>query len=252
MPKKKAMMYRCAEHGWFPVEVCPECGGTLEGMPKRRNSSYYLASLDHPVPSVTTIIGVINKPALSAWFAKEGARIAFEDPSQTVEDVKRKMEENRVVAADRGSDIHSLISNQRFDRAMVPAHLHGYLDAYDQWVKAFPHEIIEREKIVFTEDYGGKFDALIKDTAGKYWMVDYKTNRSGLFAETGLQLSAYKHATMIEREKDDCVPFEIDVQGLMGVNLQEDGTFATKQYRDDYEIFQAALRLWRWSQGLQE
>src|SRR5947208_10967376 len=46
--------------------------------PQRRGGYYLIDGID--MPSVTTILGIINKPALITWAAKQGAKAVLKDP----------------------------------------------------------------------------------------------------------------------------------------------------------------------------
>src|SRR5947207_2480039 len=48
------------------------------GRPQRRGGYYLIDSIQ--MPSVTTILGIINKPALITWAAKQGAKAVLKDP----------------------------------------------------------------------------------------------------------------------------------------------------------------------------
>lgn len=248
MKRSKIIKYHCATDGWVNSNPCVICGGvtTERVLPARRDGAYFLKDLDYPVPSVTTILKVLAKPGLERWFKTQAAEIAFANPDLDKEGVLREMGKRLVAAGDRGSAAHDAIAT---GTAVAPEY-QGYLDAYEKFCVAFPHETLLAEKIVYTTEYAGKFDRLIRDATGQLWIVDFKTNNAGLFAETGLQLSAYKHATHLEKEPGlSGEPTFWKAAKLMGVHIAANGTFATQEYPDSYETFLACLSIHQWKEN---
>lgn len=138
------------------------------------------------VPGVTTVLGVLNKPALIKWANDLGL--------QGIDSTKY-----RDAAASIGTLVH----------AMVEAHLKGLeLDVTDftpneiqqaevgfkkfiDWKTSRNFEIIASEQSLVSEinRYGGTIDCVAK-VDGKITLVDFKTGK-GVYDEMFAQVSAY-------------------------------------------------------------
>jgi len=139
------------------------------------------------VPSVTTILGILNKPALLHWAWQLG-----------VDGLDYR--EVRDQAADIGTLGHYLImchlKGQKPDTAgYSPQDLdkaETCLIKYWDWEKENPIEPILVEQILVSEQYGygGTIDCLAK-LNGNLMLIDHKTGRA-IYDEMFLQLAAYK------------------------------------------------------------
>lgn len=77
-----------------------------KAVPKRREGFYVLPG-DRVYVSVTTFLGVIDKPFLRQWFAKVSCEALMEDPSISLEEACSAPNRHRDKAGDAGSTFHS-------------------------------------------------------------------------------------------------------------------------------------------------
>lgn len=162
---------------------------------------------EHPitrqqVPSVTSIIGVLDKPALPRWAAKEVAAFAVGNKASWVnlpDDAANDMLKSapwrmRDKAADTGTNAHSILEQfalhgvPTFFPPDVPQSVISGLAEF--WLTFQPH-VIACEQTVWnsTIGYAGSFD-LIAIINGKTTLIDLKTG-AGVYGSTALQLAAY-------------------------------------------------------------
>jgi hypothetical protein len=155
------------------------------------------------VPSVTTILNVAAKPALTAWLQEQAILAALtlprgeDEPESTwlkrvVQDSKQQGKD----AADRGTEIHEAIQGyyEGKKESKYPFHVASCINTIKtrygdvQWVaeKAFAHEI----------GFGGKCD--LHSTEGDGIVVDIKTkdftdvSKPLWYDEHMIQLAAYR------------------------------------------------------------
>lgn len=181
------------------------------------------------VPGVTTILGMISKPQLYAWYAKNG------------QDSFRILEES----GEFGSTVHSLIE------AVVSGqkpHLNAknktILDNFQVWADKNVKEYLWFEKQVLSEKYkyGGTADFAFINKAGKRVLADVKTS-SGIWPEMHVQLAAYEQALEEMGEKfDELIILHLDKETLVWEEqfVITDGLF---------DVFLAAYKLWMWRSG---
>lgn len=138
-------------------------------------------------------------------------------------------------ASGRGTEVHLLAERlARGETVEVPEELRGHVEAYvrflDEWRPT--NALLERVVVNRRWRYMGKFD-LIADFPGVWssgpWegrpigrgLVDTKTSRSGIFAETALQQQAYRFAeTMLDGDGEVPMP---KVDFVAALHVRADG-----------------------------
>src|SRR6266508_5942091 len=191
----------------------------------------------HPVtqelfPSVTNVIGILDKPALVGWAARESARAAWQnrkalvqinDEEAAVDMIKNAHWRTSSRAASLGESIHetcwALATGAPlpiFSEKAAP-----YLDQFLQFVSEFDPKFTVVEGTVFSSKYGyaGTFDFLflLEDTF--LVLGDHKTGK-GVYPETALQLSALAHADEIwNRDTGELEPMPV-TDACIALHLQ--------------------------------
>lgn len=173
--------------------------------------------------SVTTIIGVLDKPALLYWSAEQTALAAVsaagtlaarvdEDGENAVvkwlRDARFRGVKGARTAAELGTDCHAAFEQYALSgvRPDVDDEVLPYLDRFDEWAQLFQPEYQAAEVTVYNRTYGyaGTCDGILT-VDGQRCIVDYKTSRksfdakgkeTGPYPEVGLQLSAYRYAEL--------------------------------------------------------
>jgi len=199
--------------------------------------------------SVTTILGIIHKPALVMWLQKEifnatldGAQ-DFSEANAVVRAISRK-------AMDIGTRVHDFIEHYNTD--VVPVKHPDdmlYYKAFFQWIADFSPEFLEREITVTSKKYGykGTLD-LIARIDGKKVLVDLKTGKY-VYETVELQTSAYKEA--YEEERPDGEKLE-EIWVLLlekGGDGAPTGDYKFVQLEYMPKVFHAALDLYNWKKN---
>lgn len=216
-------------------------GGERDQRQIRRGGFYWLG--EKPYPSVTNIIGILDKPSLRYWFGREVYRAMVADPTLSEQQALSKPYEISESAKDRGSTIHSIVEAWRQKQVYVdnvPQPFRGYAQAFYSWVKENHTEIVEHERTVVSKEHGyaGTLDLLIKLNGNKLPLVaDVKTGKD-IYDEAWLQLSAYRQALAEEG---------IKTAGIAVVLLQENGSYKFEHHAEDYlPEFLACKTIWEW------
>lgn len=169
-----------------------------------------------PYYSVTTILGILDKPALVPWAAKmtaEAAQQYIYDNGQhdalegtvtlTAEDVDNMVAESKKAfrakskkAMDIGTIVHELIEKHcqtgiAPDLTNDPDEVQTAFNAWLQWVEENDFEPILSEVQVCNPGagYAGRFDAVAR-VNGRVTLLDFKTS-TGIWDEYKYQLAAY-------------------------------------------------------------
>lgn len=203
-----------------------------------RNHWYIDEETGDRISGVTTINGDgLPKKALINWAANATADYAVDHwdelselaPSARLKKLQGGRYESRDEAANRGTQVHKmgerLINNES---VVVPDYLRGYVDSYVRFLDEFQLRARYVEALVYSEShrYVGtldifgdillpdmpEYDHLPRDENGFVCncLIDAKTNRSGIFGETALQLAGYRFAQFMQTDpKDPDTAFEM-------------------------------------------
>ena len=165
----------------------------------RRNGWYYDVgkSGKEVYPSVTTIIGIIAKPALITWGARQAATVALNDPSLDINEVVSLAFSRKKEKGDIGTTVHSItkaIAEGTFDTKTIDnidEELRGYVKGYIDWYMTYKPRILYAETKIWSDELGlaGTLDA-IWDINGEIYLTDTKTSKN-IYKEVKIQLSAY-------------------------------------------------------------
>ena len=188
------------------------------------------------LPGVTTILGVLNKPALVPWANKLGLAGI---------DVKDYVDALAMV----GSLAHELILCHHHGKLFVPdGRSPDLIDAaencllkYFQWEKGHKVEPILCEAMLVSEKYkyGGTVDLYCK-IDGVPTVVDYKSGRA-IYPEMVYQASAYRQLLEENGHKVDAVR-------ILQIGRDEKEGFSEKTLSDtsrEVEIFMHCLALYQ-------
>lgn len=207
-------------------------------------------------PRVTSILGILDKPALLYWAVNMATEyidnqffkvfgnnlnkfdewnIKRRHMKDILEAAKKEWRNVAKEAQDIGSEVHSLISiyiktgvdptkKQDIQDAVVNAFL-----AFLEWEKENIKEWLVSEYIVHCpkHKYAGTLDvvAMLKD--GKVYVIDFKSSK-GFYPEMKYQIAAYRHAYEVGKRE------EINGMGVLRLD-KETGVPHWKDYSDEYE-----------------
>ncbi len=172
-----------------------------------------------PVPSVTTVLGIIDKPAVVVWKAKAVANAIINGWPTVCELITEKGQEaavkwglaeadkSRDSAASLGSSVHLLAdiegiglraSETATEGFQVSEGVQPYLEAYRAFLGRYSRSaIVSSEHMVWSlNGYAGTYD-LLMTIDDELWLLDIKTSGKGPYPEWGLQLAAYRYADSI-------------------------------------------------------
>lgn len=132
---------------------------------------------------------------------------------------------DRDAAGRRGTEVHVLAqAYMAGEKIQIPEALEGHVASYVRFVEEWKptHELVERTVINRQHRYMGTLD-LIADLVGLgRCLVDLKTGRTGIYAETALQQAAYRNAeTLLEPDGTEIPMPEVD--GCYALWVRADG-----------------------------
>jgi hypothetical protein len=220
-------------------------------------------------PSVTTILDVINKPALGPWYAKEERRhfetalLELASTHQTITGEQlldavinavngvKAADKTKQKAATIGTALHAAIEwhlrhqlgEDPGKEPTLPDESAWAFEAWKDWAKSVDLVPLMIERVVYCEycGFAGTLDLYAK-VKGALTVLDWKTGRA-VYGEAFLQNAAYRHAARqrgIESEQGLIVrlPKIIGDPAPEPVWVPESST---------YTDFRAAAYLWRWN-----
>lgn len=218
-------------------------------------------------PGVTTIVKVLDAPALTNWRLEQVAMTAIEQAERLIVDRQDGRAEAAVKylttsstkARDRGTRIHgtleSVLRREPYD--VHPDDV-AAVEGARAWLNQSGVTPIEVEAFLIHRElgYGGTVD-LIADIAGETWLLDWKTSKSvawpsgEVYSDHRLQLAAYANAEFIARPGDATrydVP-RITRYGIVHVTDAGTRLYPADVTDADWVAFRACLYLHGWKKG---
>lgn len=214
----------------------------MNAKPKAPGLKFYEAShryrLDGAwVPGVTTIIGVLDKPALPKWAAKSVAQYVASNRDAVehlygmgerpmVQALKEVPWQSRDEAANRGTEVHDFAERiAKGEEVEVPDLLVGHVEACLQFFDDYDIEPVLIEAAVASREhkYAGKLDLIADSNRHPRAIYDYKTSRSGIYAATAFQNAAYAFAEFYGQDGDEHPMADLGIEASFGVHLRADG-----------------------------
>jgi hypothetical protein len=218
-----------------------------------------------PYPSVTTILGIKDKPALVGWAKRETAACAVRNldvlermvrsggPQAATDWLKRIPDYARDASADLGSAVHAAAEGiARGQATPVAEDVGPFVAAYRRdFLDVFHPRFIAVEAMVCSEryEYGGTADAFA-EIDGEVWLLDYKTG-AGVYPDTALQLGGLARAQFIGYPGDP-TQYPVPFATRFGVvHIRPDGArlLPVVVNRETVAAFLDARRLFGWDQG---
>lgn len=214
-------------------------------------------------PSVTTVLKIINKPALQAWQQKvtlDAVKEALKtrpkhmldatQEKQWLEDVistaSGHANKLRNEAADLGTRAHAYIDENLMSEKMcgdVSAELKPIIQGFEEWRKQTDLFFVRKDTVVFSSElkYAGSLDALARKISTRGLVIlDWKT--SNRFShDYAYQVAAYAKAL----EEMTGEPVE---EGWAVRFDKHQPTFEVRRVKnldESFEVFKYALMLWR-------
>lgn len=205
------------------------------------NHAYWLADdagRKRRITSVTSITGMLDKPALKRWAANTAADYATDHwddlalmaPSARRREIAAAPWQARDKKAAAGTAVHAmaeaLIAGQPVE---VPDELRGHVEGLARWLEASGLRVTISEALVWSDEdddlglcaYGGRFDALGTHPRHGAILVDWKTS-SGVWPEHADQLAGYATAdNLVIDGADQPMP---DIATLAVAHIRADGT----------------------------
>lgn len=218
-----------------------------------------------PIPSVTTIIGVVDKSGpLIGWAKRTTAEAAVDNAASipgwvnlagrdgAISLLTKAATVQRDRAADAGTAVHAYAEAISRGQAIeVPEDYAPFVAVYRRWIADFsPHFLAAEEMVCSLKyHYAGTLDAICT-LAGETWLLDYKTAK-GVYPETALQLAAYAHAEFIGRPgvaRKFAIP-KIAQYGVLHLRPEGYELVPFSVSSDTFKAFLAAKALYEWRQA---
>lgn len=219
-----------------------------------------------PFPSVTTILGIIDRPQLIEWAKRETARSAVKHlemlstmllqggEEATVAWLKQIPDYKADVAGDFGTRVHAVAEQlARGQEVALLPELEPYVEAYRGFLADHHVKVYATERLVFNTryGYGGTYDLAAEVDGTPDVLLDIKSGRTAGYPEEELQLAGYRFAEVEADEGGPLYPIR-KFKATAILHLRPDAypegyrLIAFSADRDDFKTFIAALHLYRW------
>ena len=168
---------------------------------KNQGSSHHYLLDGARIPGVTTVIGILDKPALVNWAARETAIYADEHwaklsamrSGDRIQELERARYNTNRKAVVKGNRIHALGERLAHGETVdVPLEIRSEVEAYARFLDRWQLVTVATETPVCHSEwaYGGTFDLIAQTPRYGTALMDIKTGK-GVYSEVALQLNAY-------------------------------------------------------------
>lgn len=207
-------------------------------------------------PGVTSIIGMLNKPFLVNWAAKQAAEfvvtnigsvmpLALSDPKAAVELISGASRRYTKGRGEIGTAAHEIFETLARGQKLPRQHpeMQPYVTHFQEFLDKHQPEFLAMEETVWngTVGYAGSFDAVMR-IDGENVIADWKTSAS-VYPEVGLQLSAYRHAESFLSGGE--LP-HIDGGAVLHVTADQWKLHPVRCDESVFNIFKALREAFRW------
>lgn len=155
------------------------------------------------MPSVTTILRLLDKPELDDWKCEQACLAVLTSPKKPDEDldkfvhrilhVERVQDQEAATARDLGTEIHDALE-KALNARPFPDALNPYILPVVEWVRRTGN-VVWTEKVLCGDGYAGRADTLLQnDTLRILTLIDFKSSRTlpkASYLEHRLQTAAY-------------------------------------------------------------
>lgn len=206
------------------------------------------------LPSVTTICGMLEKPALIPWAANACADyildeigrqtwpLSLQALSSIVEAARTNFRKVGMRAMDIGSQVHQIIEEYlqsgREPFKAEPAVASGF-QAFKEWQAQHKLEVIATEQTLYAERYAGTCDLICK-LNGRRYLIDFKTSK---LAEDASAYPEHRYQVAAYRQTDA----EIEGCGILYLNKETGRPLwrdSSGTYDGDRAVFNILVELW--------
>jgi hypothetical protein len=201
------------------------------------------------LPSVTTILKILDKPALTAWKIEQAVLAIMTTPrlpaeaddafTQRVLAVDKEQDQERDAAAQLGTDIHAAIEarikGQEIEERLIP-----YVMPVMAELLIFGSPVFS-EKCLVGKGYAGRCDLCASDGIGST-IIDFKSTKKlprESYIEHRMQLAAYAKCEGVNVSRTANIYISTVEPGKISVceNVDIEPTF---------EAFNHLLKAWQW------
>lgn len=218
------------------------------------------------LPSVTSVLKLLRKPALEEWLIRTAVAAVVTAPDVPGEgidakitrvlDAERQQDEEAANAASLGSDIHAALELCFKNKAQdTPVELWPWISQAMTAIEKYG-KVHAVETILIGNGYGGLCD-LILEAPDCWWLFDHKTTRKlptkGAYVEARLQLAAYA-AAFHGRLTPLGAAKPIHTANCY-ISTTEQGKFVICEHDPDWQkvynsAFAPLLQYWHWANGI--
>lgn len=215
------------------------------------------------LPSVTTILGILDKPALTTWKIEQACLSVLTAPKQPGEELdafiervlhtERQQDQEASIARDKGTEIHSAMESLCRRRGAEKEIWPWVMPAFEAISKY--GEIREVEKILVGKDIAGKTD-LLMEAPDCFWLWDWKSckklPKNDAWLEHRLQASAYARMYAAGTRKQTSEP--LIKTGNVYISTVNCGEFVICEHVQNWQEtwtngFYPLVEHWQWAKG---
>lgn len=209
------------------------------------------------LPSVTTLLSILRKPALETWLIEQAVLAVMTTPRrpgeaddafiQRVLHTEKQQDQQTEAAMDLGTRIHDAIESD-LKGGPVPDMLLRYTEPVRLQIEKLG-KVIKTEAVTIGQGYAGRIDLELGNES-EIWIIDFKTStklpQKKSWDEHVIQLSAYAAAERIKFWEDKRPIKTANIY----ISTKEPGQIAMFENPDYLPVFTDCfipiMKVWQW------
>jgi hypothetical protein len=230
----------------------------------RGKTHFYVDGDQKRIPGVTTILDAgLPKPQLINWAANATAEGALNNwdtltelpPAARLKTLQGIRYEVTNKAKNKGTQIHAYAADLVAGHQVtgIPDELRPYVEHYVRFIDTWQLDPILVEVVVvsYTHGYAGTLD-LVADLTGptgqrERYLLDIKTGEKGIYAETALQLAAYRFSEFyVDQDGNEQPMIPVEHTGAIHVTADDAQLIPTVSERDQLTTFRIAQKIYEY------
>lgn len=245
-------------HWYFPVTGEPAHFQPCKTREGTRPTTLADAKRLGLLPSVSSILRVLDKPALRDWLIRQAVHAVVTAPDIPGEGIdaklvrvlesERQQDQESDRARDLGADVHAAIESALAGQFYEPEFAPFVKAALDEVAKLGTVKASEKI-LVHPLGFAGKTDLIMQSNVTT--VLDFKTCKNlptkGAWKEHVLQVSAYTDAVNVSH----AAPLVLN-SAVLYISTTEPGKvmlYTDEDWQDAFEVFKSVFQVWKWMNG---
>lgn len=226
----------------------------MNASPEGQGRKYVWPPTGEVFPSVTTILSVLNKPALVDWAARQAAiyavreqqRLSKMNSALAVSEIATTHKRISELSSEIGTHVHECIESSILQDMVEHNPWPEQMRHFDKWKEVYKPKFLMTEVTVYnrTVCYAGTLD-ILANIDGVTTLIDIKTGKN-LYPEMALQLAAYANGEWYDAKGAEAPLPKIEAAAVLHLRMTGWRFVPVEIGPEVFTAFRHINEAWRW------